>query len=155
LANKLKLDINPFKSNKKEINKEEIQNSAECIFIVGIPRIGSTLLESILSMSNDVYDLVEINILEELFVDYKKSKQDINLAELYEEKVNSKTELNIITNKWLYTYQYLGIITRHIPDSKIIHWFRHPLDHILSIYRAHLLKEINIPLPYLIVQEFI
>ena len=151
LANKLKLYLNPsmpnmmfnkskallIESDKKEINKKENRNSSESIFIIGMPRSGSTLLESILSMSNDVYDLGEVNILEESFLDYKNSKQEINLADLYEEKVNNKTELNITTNKWLYNYQYAGIIARHIPNSKIIHCFRHPLDNILSIYRAH------------------
>ena len=105
-----------------------------------MPRSGSTLLESILSMRNDVYDLGEINILEESFLEWKKSKQDINLAELYREKVNNKTELNITTNKWLYNYQYIGIIASQMPNAKIIHCFRNPLDNILSIYRAHFAK---------------
>ena len=52
-----------------------------------MPRSGSTLLESILSIRNDVYDLGEINILEESFLEYKKSINDMNLAELYEGKV--------------------------------------------------------------------
>tara|TARA_Y100001978_G_C23467479_1_gene325342 strand:- start:99 stop:665 length:567 start_codon:yes stop_codon:yes gene_type:complete len=65
------------------------------------------------------------------------SNKDINLSEIYEEKVNSKTELNITTNKWLFNYQYAGIIASQIPNAKIIHCFRHPLDNILSIYRAH------------------
>ena len=129
-----------IESNKKYINQEEKVNHPQSIFIVGMPRSGSTLLESILSMSNDVYALGEVNILEESFLDYKNSKQDMNLAELYEEKVNSKTRLTITTNKWLYNYQYAGIITCHIPNSKIIHCFRHPLDNILSIYRAHFAK---------------
>ena len=102
-----------------------------------MPRSGSTLLESILSMSNEVYDLGEINILEKSFLEIKKSIKDISLADLYEEKVNNKTELNITTNKWLYNYQYAGIIASQIPNAKIIHCFRHPLDNILSIYRAH------------------
>jgi len=102
-----------------------------------MPRCGSTLLESILSMSNDVYDLGEINILEESFIECKQSKGDVYLAELYEEKVNKLTELNISTNKWLYNYQYVGIIAKQIPNAKIIHCFRHPLDNILSIYRTH------------------
>ncbi|AIQ96130.1 tetratricopeptide repeat-containing sulfotransferase family protein [Prochlorococcus sp. MIT 0801] len=151
LANKLKLDINPSKpkirfnkskallieSDKKEINKKASRNSSQSIFIVGMPRCGSTLLESILSMSNDVYDLGEINILEESFLEYKKSKQDINLADLYKKKVNNKTEMNITTNKWLYNYQYAGIIHCHIPNAYIIHCYRNPLDNILSIYRTH------------------
>ena len=126
-----------IESDKKEINQKEQKDYSESIFIVGMPRSGSTLLESILSMSNDVYDLGEINILEESFLECKKSKQDINLAQLYREKVNNKTESHITTNKWLYNYQYAGIIARDIPNSKIIHCYRNPLDNILSIYRAY------------------
>ena len=151
MANKLKLDIKPYElnhlfsksqaliieSNEEKINKKERINSSESIFIVGMPRSGSTLLESILSMSSDVYDLGEINILEESFLEFKNSKQDVSLAELYRKKVNNKTKLNVTTNKWLYNYQYAGIIAQHIPNAKIIHCYRNPLDNILSIYRAH------------------
>ncbi len=154
LANHLKLHINPshtdnlinkskvllIESDKKDNNQKEKANYPQSIFIVGMPRSGSTLLESILSMRNDVYDLGEINILEESFLECKKSQQEINLAELYWEKVNNKTELKITTNKWLYNYQYAGIIASQIPNAKIIHSFRHPLDNILSIYRAHFAK---------------
>ena len=153
LANNLKLAMNPstykthrliknanfllFESNQENMKKKEIKNSSESIFIVGMPRCGSTLVESIISLKNNVYDLGEINILGESFQEYKKSKEDLNLAELYWEKVNNITELNITTNKWLYNYQYAGIIARHIPNAKIIYCYRNPLDNILSIYRAH------------------
>ena len=151
LANNLKFDIKPSKtdslikkskqllveSDKDEANHKQSKGIVESIFIVGMPRSGSTLLESILSMRDDVYDLGEVNILEQSFLEYKKFKQEKNLAELYEDKVNNKTELNITTNKWLYNYQYAGIIARHIPNAKIIHCYRNPLDNILSIYRAH------------------
>ncbi len=154
LANKIKLYLHSSNSNllinkskvlliesdKEEINRTEVRKYPESIFIVGMPRSGSTLLESILTMSNDVYDLGEINILEESFLECKKSKKEINLAELYREKVNHKTKLNITTNKWLYNYQYAGIIAQHIPNAKIIHCYRNPLDNILSIYRAHFAK---------------
>ena len=48
---------------------------------------------------------------------------------------------NITTNKWLYNYQYAGIISSQIPNSKIIHCFRNPLDNILSIYRTNFAKD--------------
>ena len=151
LANKLKLDLNPSKpeiifkksklllieSNKKGINKEKRANSPESIFIVGMFRSGSTLLESILSMSTDVYDLGEIDFLEKSFFENKKSKKEINLAESYWKKLNNKTKLNITTNKNLFNYQFTGIIAKNIPNAKIIHCFRNPFDNILSIYRAH------------------
>ena len=102
-----------------------------------MPRCGSTLVESIISVKNNVYDLGEINILEEAFREYKKYKGNLNFDELYFRKVNNKTNLRITTNKWLYNYQYAGIIARDIPIAKIIHCHRNPLDNVLSIYRAH------------------
>ncbi len=154
LANNLKFDLNPFdyenflkksrtlllEMDKKILKKIELKNSSENIFIVGMPRCGSTLLESIISMNNNVYALGEINILEESYLEYKESKKKKRIDELYIEKVNKKTRLNITTNKWLYNYRYAGIISDEIPNSKIIHCYRNPLDNILSLYRAHFTK---------------
>ena len=153
-ANKLKIEINPSDSNflinkskalliesdKKEIHKKIQRPFSNSIFIVGMPRSGSTLLESILSMNNDVYDLGEVNILEESFLESKESKKELNLAEIYEKKVKDQTNLKITTNKYLYNYQYAGVIAKNIPNSKIIHCIRNPLDNILSIFRAHFAK---------------
>jgi len=152
LANELKLILHPSKSDsliskskilliesdKQEINQKEYTRSSESIFIVGMPRSGSTLLESILSMSNDVYDLGEIDILEESFLKSKKVDQALTLAEEYWKRIKDlKKQCNITTNKNLYNYQYVGVIASQIPNAKIIHCFRHPLDNILSIYRTH------------------
>ena len=158
LANNLKMDLHPFiadtlinksrtlltEYDKKEINKKENKISSESIFIVGMPRSGSTLLESILSMNTSVYDLGETNILEESFLDHKKDNEELNLAELYWKKINNnKNDLKITVNKWLHNYQYTGIIFRHIANAKIIHCYRNPLDNILSIYRAHFANGID------------
>ena len=43
----------------------------------------------------------------------------------------------ITTNKNLGNYQYAGIIANEIPNAKIIHCFRNPLDNILSMFRAN------------------
>ena len=152
LANQLKLNQNPsnsdslinkseallLESNEEEINKKEYSESKESIFIVGMPRSGSTLLESILSINPEVYDLGESDIFEESFLDYKKDKQNLNLAEIYWKKIkNHNIYKNKTTNKNLYNYLYTGIIANDIPNAKIIHCYRNPLDNILSIYRAH------------------
>jgi len=152
LANELKLILNPSKpdilinksksllveSKKTDINHKENKKYPQSIFIVGMPRSGSTLIESILSMNTSVHDLGEINILEESYEEQRKNSQESTLAELYWQKVNNKQEKwKITTNKWLYNYQYTGIIASQIPNVIIIHSFRNPLDNILSIYRAH------------------
>ena len=130
-----------FESNKKVKNEKKLKNCPESIFIVGMPRSGSTLLESILSMNNNVDDLGEINILEESFLSCKKPEQKLTLAELYLRKTNIYCKKKrSTTNKWLYNYQYAGIICCLIPNAKIIHSYRNPLDNILSIYRANFAK---------------
>ena len=152
LANKLKLEIKPshtehrikktqnlfIENNKLEINKKKFINYPQCIFIVGMPRSGSTLLESILSINKDVYDLGENNILEKSYLEQKQFDQKSLLIDIYIKKLSSYTnKFNITTNKWLYNYQYTGIISSQIPNAKIIHCYRNPLDNILSIYRAN------------------
>ena len=61
----------------------------------------------------------------------------MNLCNFYWKKLNNKTKLNITTNKNLFNYQFTGIIAQKIPNAKIIHCFRNPLDNILSIYRTN------------------
>ncbi|MDC3146985.1 tetratricopeptide repeat protein [Prochlorococcus sp. AH-716-I09] len=152
LGNQLNLIIHPSNSDvlinksktlyietiKQEINQKRYTKAQESIFIVGMPRSGSTLLESILSVNSDVYDLGESEILEESFKDSKKSNQGLNLAERYWEKINIHSkQTNKTTNKNLYNYSFTGIISTQIPNAKIIHCFRNPLDNILSIYRTN------------------
>ncbi|WP_269625223.1 tetratricopeptide repeat-containing sulfotransferase family protein [Prochlorococcus marinus] len=155
IANQIKIKIKPFNpeiyfnkskqlltvSYKKNNNLIIRKDPFQCIFIVGMPRSGSTLLESILSINSAAFDLGETNILEEAFLYWNKVKsinKNINLSNLYLKKVNiSIRKFNIITDKMLYNYQYAGIIANQIDNAKIIHCFRNPLDNILSIYRAN------------------
>ena len=153
LANQLKISLYPSNSeaiiNKSElllvesdqmsfIRKKE-KKYPQNIFIVGMPRSGSTLIESIISMNNKVIDLGEVNILERSFKKWKKNKMINDLVDFYMQTIK-KFQSNITTNKYLSNYQYAGIISKYIPNSKIIHCYRNPLDNILSIYRANFTK---------------
>ena len=132
-TNELNLITNSYKNNCQQISDAPIS-----IFIVGLPRCGSTLVESIISLNSKVKDLGEVNIFEEAFKECKKANQESNISKSYREKIRiSNNKTTITTNKWLYNYQYSGIIAKTIPNAKIIHCYRNPLDNILSIYRAH------------------
>ena len=123
-------------------NKKNIINFPESIFIVGMPRSGSTLLESILSMNTSVNDLGETNIFEESFKNWIEYNQKNTLSEEYWRRINNNfNQLKITTNKWLFNYMYAGVIAKNMPKAKIIHCFRNPLDNILSIFKRILLKE--------------
>ena len=150
-ANNIKLEmnksevsllINKTKKLKKSSdsyvkNNEIVKNYPLSIFIVGLPRCGSTLVESIISLNPTVKDLGEVNIFEESYKEYKQSNGNKDASEIYLEKLKITKNKTITTNKWLFNYQYAGIIAQAIPNAKIIHCYRNPLDNILSMYRAH------------------
>ena len=75
---KLKISSNNYEGNNKKF--EEYPMS---IFIVGLPRCGSTLVESIISLNSNVRDLGEVNIFEKSYREYKKSEKKTNLCEIY------------------------------------------------------------------------
>ena len=132
-TNKLKISSKNFQKNFQEYPNESIS-----IFIVGLPRCGSTLVESIISLNSQVNDLGEVNIFEESYKKFIHSDKKETIAEIYKQKsINNNFEFTGTTNKWLFNYQYAGIIASTIPNAKIIHCQRNPLDNILSIYRAH------------------
>ena len=129
---KLKISTNNF-----QLKNKLFKNYPISIFIVGLPRCGSTLVESIISMNSGVKDLGEVNIFEESYREFKKTEQKTELSEIYREKLKITDNEIATTNKWLFNYQYAGIIAKAIPNAKIIHCYRNPLDNILSMYRAH------------------
>mgnify|MGYP003323996101 CR=1 FL=1 len=153
IANDEKLKILPSDLEKKlntgeyfrnlkidhNLNFERVKDSNQYLFIVGMPRCGSTLLESILSLNPEVKDLGEVPFLEESL---QKSDNLLEVRKLYKEKVmlvNSKQKT--FTDKNLFNFLYCPIIFKLFPNAKIIHCFRNPLDNILSIYRTNFLNQ--------------
>jgi len=124
-------------SDNYEVNNQEFDNYPMSIFIVGLPRCGSTLVESIISLNTKVRDLGEVNIFEKSYREYIQAEKEKNLCEIYWKKLQITDNKTTTTNKWLFNYQYAGIIAKAIPNAKIIHCYRNPLDNILSTFRAH------------------
>jgi len=129
---KLKISSDNYKRNNQEFEKNPMS-----IFIVGLPRCGSTLVESIISLNTKVKDLGEVNIFEKSYREYKQSGKKTKLSEIYWKNLEVRDNKMTTTNKWLFNFQYAGIIAQSIPNAKIIHCYRNPLDNILSMYRAH------------------
>lgn len=129
------LDLN----NKKKL---EVEKAQECIFILGMPRSGSTLIETILNANKKVIGMGERPLIE---ISLKKilslkegSKNNKSLENLYlHERSKFVKSDHISTDKYLHNYIYLGYILNSIPYAKVIHCFRNPLDNILSIYKAN------------------
>lgn len=110
-------------------------NCLKNIFIVGLPRSGSTLIESILGINDDVYNLGETSIFMNVFVE-SENKNFAQLDALYDQYVKNYTNKKYTTNKTLSNYMYIPYIISKMNHSKIIYTFRNPLDNILSMYKA-------------------
>jgi hypothetical protein len=123
----------------KNLNIERINDTSRYLFIVGMPRCGSTLLESILSLNPEVQDLGEVCFLEESL---EKTDDLHEVKNLYAEKVKLiNSEKKIFTDKNLFNFFYCPVIYNLFPNAKIIHCTRNPLDNVLSIYRTNFLNQ--------------
>ncbi len=121
-----------------DIKKERCQpsiNSEQLIFIVGMPRSGSTLLENILSLNSKVIDMGEVDFLEESIKEIKDIK---DVFTSYKNRISNKFKAaSCFTDKNLFNFIYCPVIYRYFPNAKIIHCMRNPLDNILSMYRTN------------------
>ncbi len=139
---KRKLNTGEYYRNLKideNLNINRITDSYRYLFIVGMPRCGSTLLESILSLNPEVKDLGEVSFLEESL---QKTNDLLKVKNIYSEKVKLiNSEKKIFTDKNLFNFLYCPVIFNLFPNARIIHCTRNPLDNILSIYRTNFLNQ--------------
>ena len=132
-----------YKSKINNKNKKMIP-----IFIIGMPRTGSTLLEQIITMHTNIKGYGELKYLERATQqEVKKSNiksvlissyKDIwpKIGENYINQIkNSFGESKYFIDKMPYNFLNIGIIQRALPQSKIIHIYRNKNDNLLSLYQ--------------------
>jgi len=121
----------------KQILINEKSKSKIPIFVVGMPRSGSSLIEQILSSHYNIHGGGELQIFRKImnplinnFLNDKKSFKekikDQNCYELirnkYLESINRLDfKEEFFTDKALLNFKYIGLIFRALPESKIIH----------------------------------
>jgi len=122
------------------------------IFIVGMPRSGSTLTEQILAAHPEVSSRGEWNAFEQVLFDYSDPDQPLTLEEMtsfsaqqwrevgqrYLDRLDDDRTSRRITDKTLVNFRMIGAIHCALPHAKIIHVRRHPLDNCLSVFRSNL-----------------
>ena len=138
--------IESFFSDFK-FKSDNIDEEKKIIFIFGLPRSGTTLIESIISSHDKVSGVGEINFLSNFvksnfFKDNKiilKNLDNFSGLSLKKEYFNYlesfNIKKNIITDKSLDAYFNLGFIKHFFPESKLIHCQRNAKDNCLSIYK--------------------
>lgn len=133
-----------FQTNHKEILnlKLNFRSSTNPIFIVGMPRSGTTLLENILAQKDSVSSLGELTYLE----DAAKEASSINEINSFFETVNSNyfnkiNNHNVVTDyfvdKMPNNFKFIGLIAECFPKAKIIHMDRSPQAVCWSQYKTN------------------
>jgi tetratricopeptide (TPR) repeat protein len=123
------------------------------IFIVGLPRSGSTLVEQILASHSQVEGTAELPVLGRLAnsigryrkdgVRYPESVRDLRDRDwkaygeqyLEESQRYRLTDSPIFTDKLPNNFPFVGLIHLILPNAKIINARRHPFDSCLGGYK--------------------
>lgn len=136
-----KNDITLFdqiKANSKlifehSLNINDLKVSLIPVFIVGMPRSGTTLVEQIISSHSKVTGAGELSFIDEFGGNLGKGISKISKSSLldfrkkYLEKLKKISEGNmIITDKLPQNFRYIGLIASAFPEAKIIHVQRNP-----------------------------
>jgi Tfp pilus assembly protein PilF len=156
----IKTEEQIFKSIKKLFNNELINQFKDLnhkeqkpIFILGMPRSGTTLVEQIISSHSKVFGAGEIEIIPDLIrknfgeVNFnllsnsvlKFNKENLkNIGDEYISKIDQISKNSPrTTDKLPLNFLFIGFIKLILPNAKIIHCERNSKDNILSIFKNH------------------
>jgi tetratricopeptide (TPR) repeat protein len=118
-------------------------NSSRPIFVIGMPRSGTSLVEQILASHPDVFGAGELPFwktasLEVGAAALRESLSDSGLARLANEYLRLLAKLSPdaarVVDKMPGNFAHLGMIHAAFPQARIIHMQRNPVDTCLSIY---------------------
>lgn len=115
---------------------------AKPIFILGMPRSGSSLVEQVLSSNEDVYAAGEVPIIHGYIMRFLNSNStDLvnyfnNLTYVYFNHINHLTQKHFFIDKLPLNFLWIGIIKKLMPTATFILTTRNKLDIFNSLYRT-------------------
>ena len=138
-----------FSSKFNSLNDKE---SRKIIFIVGMPRSGTSLIEQILSSHKNVYGGGELIYLKKIINNKFLTSANIDISNIiqnienlfkdcHDEYINKISHINnsnkVFTDKSPLNFKYIGFIKKIFPNSKIINCKRNSLDVCWSNYKNY------------------
>ena len=121
------------------------------IFIVGMPRSGTTLMEQVLASHSKVFGAGELETFKEIVIDAVNSQEIfpaypeligelspeviLKLGQTYTSRVRALApDAAHIVDKMPLNFAFVGLIHMALPNARIIHTRRDPLDTCMSCY---------------------
>ncbi|MFK5950362.1 MAG: sulfotransferase, partial [Methylococcales bacterium] len=123
------------------------------VFILGMPRSGTSLLEQIISSHSQVYGAGELNNIPSLanaleekntLINFPQLLDDTNIEELdgyaceiLDSMKSLSPDSKKVVDKLPHNFLFVGLIHKLFPNAKIINCVRDPIDNCLSCYFQH------------------
>lgn len=128
-----------------------VSGGATPIFIVGMPRSGTTLVEQILGAHSQVHAAGELAFMDQITAELGSRWAQLGAAALTDSVLMADFEraarryrglitqyakgARFVTDKLPLNFRYLGLIRILFPDATLLHCERNPLDTCLSCYQ--------------------
>ena len=168
LGNKIKKKSLNYKINEEIVFFEDIKKKFDnfdfnkiskdkviykkLVFILGMPRSGTSLVEQIISSHSNVFGAGELPQLSKIINQELMTNDILSKEKIYElannESFANKLRLQyydylkrfdateaFLTDKAPLNFRWIGLIRLLFPESKIIHCSRNPKDNCLSLYK--------------------
>ena len=153
LSYDIKQDIELFSQLKKSYPSIALQSVVESsdlkpIFILGMPRSGTTLVEQIVSSHSEVTGAGELSYVSKFGDPIARgaikpnTKMILEFRQRYIEALKKRSDgRSIVTDKMPQNFLYVGLIFSAFPDAKVIHVNRDPAATYWSNYKHYFIDK--------------
>jgi hypothetical protein len=146
--------LNIFNIYKQLPPSKDKKKGEGIIFVIGLPRSGTTLLESIFATNENIESGGELlsmsricgSIVENEFQKFEKNQLNEvieHYGDVYLNRINFlRNEKKFFIDKLPFNYRYVGVISKILPGAKIINMKRNIWDICVSAYKQMYIKNV-------------
>jgi len=119
----------------------DAEDHCPMIFILGMPRSGSTLIEQTLVAHSQIDTVGETTGISEMIADIQKGGAVVNSPDeawvYYKDKFNLSDTEGYLIDKMPGNFHFIGLIYQLFPNAKFIYSCRDPLDNCVGCMTTH------------------
>jgi tetratricopeptide (TPR) repeat protein len=139
------IDFYNTRLSKIKLSEKNTNDNLNPIFILGMPRSGSSLVEQIICNAPEVFGAGELDTIHQSLIkllDDKKLDQMAiensfyHLRKKYLDRLKNITNKSYIIDKLPLNFLWIGYIRILFPNAKIIHTYRDPVATCFSVYKT-------------------
>jgi tetratricopeptide (TPR) repeat protein len=136
------------KIEKNSLEPDKLTKNLMPVFIVGMPRSGTTLVEQIVSSHSQVTGAGELNFARQFGAAIAAGITEVNNDALLDFRQNYLNKLQnvsngnlIVTDKMPQNFRYIGLLAAAFPEAKIIYVKRNPAAVCWANYKQYFVSK--------------